>query len=78
MSGTLEVLVPDIGDFADVPVAELLVAVGEEVSAEQPLVVLESDKASMEIPAPEAGTVKEIKVAAGDTVGAGDVVVVVA
>ena len=68
MSGSLDVLVPDIGDFSDVPVAEILVAVGDTVSAEDPLVVLESDKASMEIPAPEGGTVKEIKVAVGDAV----------
>ena len=76
MSGLLDVLVPDIGDFTDVPVAELLVAVGEAVTAEQPLVVLESDKASMEIPAPAAGTVKEIRVTVGDTVSEGDALVV--
>ncbi|HWI74378.1 MAG TPA: dihydrolipoyl dehydrogenase [Baekduia sp.] len=75
MSGSLDVLVPDIGDFTDVPVAELLVAVGDAVSAEQPLVVLESDKASMEIPAPEAGTVAELKVKVGDTVSEGDALV---
>ncbi|WP_272476097.1 dihydrolipoyl dehydrogenase [Baekduia alba] len=69
-------LVPDIGDFDNVPVAELLVAVGDEVAAEDPLVVLESDKASMEIPAPEAGTVKEIKVAVGDAVSEGSLLVV--
>jgi dihydrolipoamide dehydrogenase len=72
----LDVLVPDIGDFTDVPVAEILVSVGDEVSAEDPLVVLESDKASMEIPAPEAGTVAELKVAVGDTVSEGDALVV--
>ncbi|MCW3001132.1 MAG: lpdA, partial [Conexibacter sp.] len=59
---SLDVLVPDIGDFTDVPVAELLVAVGDEVAADDPLIVLESDKSSMEIPAPQAGTVKELKV----------------
>jgi dihydrolipoamide dehydrogenase len=67
----LDVLVPDIGDFADVPVAEILVAVGDAVAAEDPLVVLESDKASMEIPAPEAGTVTAINVAVGDAVSEG-------
>jgi dihydrolipoamide dehydrogenase len=72
----LSVLVPDIGDFTDVPVAELLVAPGDAVTAEQPLVVLESDKASMEIPAPAAGTVKEIRVKVGDTVSEGDALVV--
>jgi dihydrolipoamide dehydrogenase len=71
----LDVLVPDIGDFTDVPVVELLVAVGDTVAAEQPLVVLESDKASMEIPAPEAGTVKEIAVAVGDAVSEGALLV---
>jgi hypothetical protein len=65
VSTTLDVLVPDIGDFTDVPVAEVLVAVGDEVAADDPLVVLESDKASMEIPAPQAGTVKELKVEVG-------------
>jgi len=78
LSGSLDVLVPDIGDFTDVPVAEILVAVGDEVSAEDPLVVLESDKASMEIPAPEAGTVAELKVSVGDTVSEGDALVVLA
>ena len=73
---SLDVLVPDIGDFTDVPVAEILVSVGDEVSAEDPLVVLESDKSSMEIPAPEAGTVAELKVNVGDTVSEGDALVV--
>ncbi len=73
---TLDVLVPDIGDFTDVPVAEILVAVGDAVAAEDPLVVLESDKSSMEIPAPEAGTVKELKVAVGDAVSEGSALVV--
>jgi dihydrolipoamide dehydrogenase len=71
----LDVLVPDIGDFTDVPVAEILVAVGDAVAAEDPLVVLESDKSSMEIPAPEAGTVKEISVAVGDAVSEGSLLV---
>jgi dihydrolipoamide dehydrogenase len=73
---TLEVTVPDIGDFTDVPVVELLVEVGEEVEADAPLLVLESDKASMEIPAPEAGKVAELRVAVGDTVSEGTVVAV--
>jgi dihydrolipoamide dehydrogenase len=73
---SLEVLVPDIGDFDDVPVAELLVAVGDQVAADDPLVVLESDKASMEIPAPQAGTVKELKVKVGDKVAEGSPLVV--
>jgi dihydrolipoamide dehydrogenase len=76
VSASLDVLVPDIGDFTDVPVAEILVAVGDEVAAEDPLVVLESDKASMEIPAPQAGTVKELKVRVGDAVSEGSSLVV--
>lgn len=68
---SVDVLVPDIGDFTDVPVAELLVAVGDEVAADDPLVVLESDKASMEIPAPQGGTVTELRVAVGDVVSQG-------
>jgi dihydrolipoamide dehydrogenase len=76
VSSTLDVLVPDIGDFTDVPVAEILVAVGDEVAADDPLVVLESDKASMEIPAPQAGTVRELKVGVGDTVSEGSALAV--
>jgi len=75
---SLDVLVPDIGDFTDVPVAEILVAVGDEVAAEDPLVVLESDKASMEIPAPQGGKVQEVKVAVGDAVSEGSALVVLA
>ena len=71
MSEVLEVLVPDIGDFADVPVIEILVAPGEEVAAEAPLVTLESDKATMDVPAPVAGVVQELKVKVGDTVSEG-------
>ena len=73
----IEVKVPDLGDFDDVPVAELLAAVGDAVTADQPLVVLESDKSSMEIPAGVDGTLTELKVAIGDTVSAGDVIAMV-
>ena len=73
----VDVLVPDIGDFTDVPVVEILVAVGDEVEADAPLVVLESDKATMEIPAPQAGTVKELKVEVGDTVSEGTVLAII-
>ena len=65
------VTVPDIGDFTDVPVIELLVAVGDAVAKDQPLVTLESDKATMEIPAPQAGTVTELLVKLGDRVSEG-------
>ncbi|WP_293663277.1 dihydrolipoyllysine-residue acetyltransferase [Rhodoferax sp. OV413] len=75
-SGPVEVRVPDIGDFKDVSVIELLVKVGDTVKVEQSLITVESDKASMEIPASHAGVVKEIKVKLGDTVNIGDLVVV--
>ena len=67
----MEVKVPDIGDFDAVPVIEILVAVGDEVGVEDPLVVLESDKATMEVPSPAAGKVTDITVAVGDKVGEG-------
>ncbi len=73
MSTAAEVRVPDIGDFDDVPVIEILVAVGDEVSAEDPLVTLESDKATMDVPAPFAGTVRKLSVAIGDRVSEGSV-----
>ena len=74
MSATTEsrVTVPDIGDFESVPVVEILVAVGDAVSAEDPLVTLESDKAMMDVPAPFAGVVRAIGVAIGDQVTEGD------
>jgi pyruvate dehydrogenase E2 component (dihydrolipoamide acetyltransferase) len=66
-----EVVVPDIGDFADVPVIEVLVSPGDSVAPEDPLVTLESDKATMDVPAPFGGTVAEIAVSVGDTVSEG-------
>ncbi|MFY9326655.1 MAG: dihydrolipoyl dehydrogenase [Georgfuchsia sp.] len=71
----LEVKVPDIGDFADVPVIEVLVKVGDRVKAEDSLITLESDKATMDIPAPAAGTIKEIRVRIGDRVKEGSLIV---
>ncbi|WP_439587629.1 dihydrolipoyllysine-residue acetyltransferase [Hydrogenophaga sp.] len=73
----IEVKVPDIGDFDEVAVIELLVKVGDTVKAEQSLITVESDKASMEIPSSTAGVVKELKVALGDKVKEGSVVLVV-
>ncbi|NBW50133.1 MAG: dihydrolipoamide acetyltransferase, partial [Betaproteobacteria bacterium] len=73
----VEVKVPDIGDFDEVAVIELLVKVGDTVKVEQSLITVESDKASMEIPSSTAGVVKEIKVALGDKVKEGSVVVMV-
>ena len=64
----VEVAVPEIGDFSDVPVIEVHVAVGDAVAAEDPLITLESDKATMDVPAPTAGTVTAVRVSVGDTV----------
>ncbi|HFT6977587.1 TPA: dihydrolipoyl dehydrogenase [Stenotrophomonas maltophilia] len=72
---TIEVKVPDIGDYSDVPVIEVLVAVGDTVKKDQGLVTLESDKATLEVPSSAAGVVKEIKVKLGDTLSEGAVVV---
>jgi pyruvate dehydrogenase E2 component (dihydrolipoamide acetyltransferase) len=77
MADSREVTVPDIGDFTDVPVIEILVSEGDEVSVEQPLVTLESDKATMDVPAPFAGKVAELKVSVGDEVSEGSVLMVV-
>ena len=72
----IEVNVPDIGDFTDVPVLTVLVTVGDTVSEEDPLIELESDKATMEVPSPAAGKVKEIKISEGDTVSEGTLIMV--
>ena len=64
--GLVTVEVPDIGDFEDVPIIEILVSAGDTVAAEDPLVTLESDKATMDVPAPASGVVKEISVKLGD------------
>eukprot|EP01035_Chromulina_nebulosa_P002583 gene2583-3503_t len=72
----VEVKVPDIGDFDEVAVIEVLVKVGDTVKAEQSLITVESDKASMEIPSSTAGVVKELKVEVGGKVKEGSVVLV--
>src|SRR6185295_4439906 len=77
MANTTEVRVPDIGNYSDVPVIEVLVKPGDTVAKDQSLVTLESDKATMEVPASAAGVVKEVRVKVNDTVSEGDVVVVV-
>ncbi len=74
MAGLVEVKVPDIGDYKDVEVVEVLVKPGDTVTKEQSLISLESDKATMEIPAPEAGVVKELVVKLGDKVSQGSVI----
>jgi pyruvate dehydrogenase E2 component (dihydrolipoamide acetyltransferase) len=75
---TQEIAVPDIGDFKDVPVIEVLVKPGDTIAKEAPLVVLESDKASMEVPSSSAGVVKDVKVKVGDKVSQGSVIVTLA
>jgi len=71
---TIEVKVPDIGDFTDVPVIEVFVKPGDIVKAEDSLVTLESDKATMDVPAPSAGVVKELRVKLGDKISEGTVI----
>jgi len=71
---TTKIIVPDIGDFADVPVIEVLVKVGDVVQKEQPLIVLESDKATMEVPADQAGKILSIDVKVGDKISKGSVI----
>src|SRR2546430_3403766 len=72
----IEVKVPDIGDFKDVEVIEVLVKPGDAVAKEQSLVTLESDKATMEIPSPGAGVVKELRIKVGDKVSQGSPILV--
>ncbi|HEV8519437.1 MAG TPA: dihydrolipoyllysine-residue acetyltransferase [Burkholderiales bacterium] len=74
MPDTIEVKVPDIGDFKDIPVIEVLVKPGDSIKAEDPLISLESDKATMEVPSPAAGIVKELKLKVGDKVSEGTLV----
>ncbi len=75
-SGPVEVRVPDIGDFKDVVVIEVMVKPGDAIKAEQSLITVESDKASMEIPSSAAGVLKELKVKLGDTVNIGDLLAI--
>ena len=74
MAAPKEARVPDIGGYDDVPVIEVLVKAGDAVAKDQGLVTLESDKATMEVPAPFAGTVREVKVKLGDTLSEGSLV----
>ncbi len=73
----VEVKVPDIGDFSDVPVIELFVKVGDSIKVDDAIATLESDKATMDVPSSAAGMIKEVKVALGDRVGEGNVLIVV-
>jgi len=76
VSNTIEIKIPDIGDFSDVPVIEVLVSEGDRVDAEDGLVTLESDKATMEVPSPAAGVIREMKLKLDDVVSEGDVVAI--
>src|SRR6185295_3731916 len=77
MGAMTEVKVPDIGDFTEVPVIEVLVKPGDRVKPEDSLVTLESDKATLDIPAPVGGTVKELKVQVGDKVSEGTLILLI-
>jgi pyruvate dehydrogenase E2 component (dihydrolipoamide acetyltransferase) len=77
MSQLIDIKVPDIGDYKDVPVIEVLVKVGDQVDKEQSIVVLESDKATMDVPSSHSGIVKEVKVKVGDSISEGAVVLVI-
>ncbi len=77
MAEAKEARVPDIGDYRDVPVIEVMVAAGDTVAKDQGLVTLESDKATLEVPAPFAGVVKEVKVKVGDMLSEGSVVALI-
>ena len=78
MTAPTEVLVPDIGDFSSVPVIEVHVSAGDQVNAEDPLVTLESDKATLDVPAPSAGSVAEVLVKVGDEVSEGTPILMLA
>ena len=77
MSQVIEIKVPDIGDFSLIPVIELCVKVGDSVEADASLVTLESEKATMDVPAPQAGIVRELRVGLGDHVSEGTVIALV-
>ena len=74
MADIIDVKVPDIGDFSEVEVIEVLVGSGDQVREEDSLITVESDKASMEIPSSGTGTVEELRIAVGDKVSTGDVI----
>ncbi|MEQ1630074.1 MAG: biotin/lipoyl-containing protein, partial [Gallionella sp.] len=74
MAEIKQVLVPDIGDYKDVSVIEVMVKVGDSIAAEDTLLTLETDKAAMDVPSPFAGVVKEIKIKVGDKVSEGSLI----
>ena len=77
MADLIELVVPDIGDFDEVEVIEVLVAVGDTVEENQDIITLESDKAAMEIPSSHAGVIKELKITVGDKVKEGSVIAMI-
>ena len=77
MANLIELIVPDIGDFDEVEVIEVLVSVGDSVEENQDIITLESDKAAMEIPASSAGVITEVKIAVGQKVKQGSVIAIV-
>src|SRR6516225_4167195 len=76
MPSSIEVKVPDIGDFENVPVIDVLVRPGDSVKTEQPLITLESDKASMDVPSPVDGVVKQLMIKVGDKVSQGAIILI--
>src|SRR5438046_2942142 len=74
MTTTVDVKVPDIGDFKDIPIIEVFVKPGDALKPEDPLISLASDKATMDVPSPSAGTVAEVKVKVGDKVSEGSLI----
>ena len=76
MSKTIEIKIPNIGDFKDIPIIEVMVKAGDKVEVEQSLISLETDKAAMDVPSPTAGVVKELKVKVGDKVTQGSVILI--
>ena len=74
MANSIDIVVPDLGDFTDVEIIEVLVDAGDRVAREDGLITLETDKASMDVPAPESGVVQALTVAVGDTINSGDII----
>ena len=74
MANSIDIVVPDLGDFTDVEIIEVLVSAGDRVAREDGLITLETDKASMDVPAPESGVVESLTVNTGDRINSGDVI----
>ena len=74
MANSIDIVVPDLGDFTDVEIIEVLVSEGDRVAREDGLVTLETDKASMDVPSPDDGVIESLTVSAGDRINSGDVI----